>query len=154
MITLSARHSIFVKRVLPLLAVAGVSAWSYWSSAGRGSADSIWGALVLALVATVIMVVVLRRGLWTMADTVEYSDDVLRIKRWKTTVSIPLSDIKSVDWEPYIVGSVVTLELSQPCALGTAVRFYAPDSRSVPSIISDLESLAARVKSSSRAHVA
>jgi hypothetical protein len=147
MTTLSARHSSFVKRVLPFLAVAGAGVWSYWSSASRGSADSIWGAAVVGLVATVIMVVVLRRGLWAMADTVELSEDTLRIQRWTTTASIPLSDIKSVNWEPYIVGSLVTVELRQPNSLGTSVRFYAPDSRKVPSIISDLESFAARVKS-------
>jgi hypothetical protein len=147
MTTLSASHSSFLKRVLPFLAVSGAGAWSYWSSEGRSSTDSIWGTVIVGLVATIIMVAVLRRGLWAMADTVELSDDALRIQRWTTTATIPLSDIKSVNWEPYIVGSVVTVELRQPSTLGTSVRFYAPDSRKVPSIISDLESLAVRVRS-------
>ena len=144
---LSAPHSSFVKRVAPFLVVVAVSVWTHWSSADRSSSASVWTSVAWAVVLTVTMIFVLRRGLWVMADTVELLDNALRVQRWTTQATIPLSGIKDVAWEPCIVGSVVTLELRRPNAFGAVIRFYAPDPRKAPSIIGDLESLAARVRS-------
>jgi hypothetical protein len=154
MSTISSRHSGFAKRVLPFLAVVGACAWSFWSTNTREDTDAVWTYVAIAAVLSIIMVIVLRRGLWKMADTVEYSGDALNVQRWRTKESIPLLDVKSVQWEPYIVGSVVTIELRRPSAFGAVIRFYAPDSRKVPNINNDLGALAARVKSRDSKHVA
>ena len=100
------------------------------------------------------MVFYLRRDLWSMADSVNYSGESITVKRWTVSETIPLTKVRSVTWKPYIVGSIVTLELSQPSAFGAQVRFYAPDIRKVPSITRDLEAFAARVQSGNRGHAA
>jgi hypothetical protein len=152
MTTLSARHFGFLKYAFPFVVVLGACAWTYWSDVRNGETKSVWVYLLGAAVLSLITVVVFRRGPWSMADTVELSDDSLCVRRWTTTERIPLSGVKHIAWEPYIVGSVVTVELSSPSALGLAVRFLAPDSRKVPTIKNDLESLAARVRSKDSKH--
>jgi len=154
MTVLSASHSGFVKRVLPFLAIAGACGWSYWFGTRDGQSEATWTYVAIAVVLAVVMVVVLRRGLWSMADSVEDSGDALHIRRWRTIQSIPIVDVKSIEREPSLVGSVVTLHLSRPSAFGSAIRFYAPDARKVPNIINDLESLAIRVRSKGGSHVA
>lgn len=151
---LSAQHFGALKYVFPFALVIGAGAWGYWSDVRGGEAKSFWFYFLLTTAASLVTAVVFRRNVWVMADTVELSDDSLTIRRWTTTEVIPLSGIKHVAWEPYVVGSVVTVELSSPSAFGSAIQFLAPDSRKVPTITFELESLAARVQSAVGRNVA
>ena len=150
MTTLSARSYGLLKYALPFIAVLGACAWTYWSDIRHGKQKSLSVYLFGAVVLTIIAVFVFRRGLWSMADTVEYSGDVLYVRRRKTTESIPLSDIRDVTWE----NGVVTVELGRANSLGAIIRFYGQSPRKVPNIADTLESLAARVRTNGRPDVA
>ena len=95
---------------------------------------------------TIILVVVLRTGFWRMADTVEDCGDSLVVTRGRTKVTVPLSGVRDVRRVPQLVGSEVTLTLERPCALGSDIRFLAPDKRKVPDIDETLDELARRVE--------
>ncbi len=145
--TLSARHSSFIKYVLPFLVVAGAYAWVYWSDIRDGAPKSFWVYLVVLVGTTAIMIFFFRRGPWSMPDSVEYADNKLRLKRWRTTESIPLADVKDIRW----ADRVVTIELRRASKLGTQFHFYAPSVQKVPSIVGQLESLALKVRSNRNA---
>jgi hypothetical protein len=103
-----------------------------------------WAILV---VATVAFVVLLRRKLWNLADSVELAEDTPRIHRWRTIAEIPLSDVTGVTIETANGARYVTLTLGRACALGNVVQFYAPDLGKAPDVDSGLESLTLRVQS-------
>jgi hypothetical protein len=150
MAVLSASHSGFAKRVLPFLLVAGACGWTYWSKAHEGKSAPLWTLILTAGFLGAVMVFYLRRGVWSMLDSVDYSGDTITLSRWTMSETIPLAQLKSVSWEPYIVGSIVTLDLNRPGAFGIQVCFYPPDARRVPNITRDLEDFAARVRSINR----
>lgn len=143
--TISARHSTFIKRVLPFLVVAGASAWATWRTHGTPM-ESVGAAAIGTVVVTIVMVVILRRGFWRMADIVEDDGDSLRVTRWRTRITIPLSNVREVQRVPLLRGSEVTLTLKQPCLFGLNIRFLAPDKRRVPDIDIMLEALTRRVQ--------
>ena len=149
MTTLSIRHSVFMKRVFPFVMIAVALAWTFWSKASRGTAVPLWTYSLTAVILVAITIAVLRRGFWSMADTVELSGDALLVRRWKTTGCISLADVSAISWEPYFRGIVVVaLELKRSSAFGPTVSFYALIASK------DLEVLAARVKALGGEHVA
>ena len=150
MVVLSAAHSGFGKRVLPFLASAVACGGAYWYSIQKqGSPPPLLEFTVIVMFTTVVLVRLLRRELWSMMDTVEYSGDAIALKRWKKSEIVSLTAVKSVRWEPYFVGFIVTLELSRRTEFGSEVRFFAPDVRKAPDIVRELEALPARVQSTS-----
>jgi hypothetical protein len=150
--TISATHSAFVKRVLPFVVVVGASAWSYWSK--RNLPNALVLAISSGVLFTIIMLVILRRGFWRMADIVEDYGDRLVITRWRTKVEIPISHVREVRREPQLRGSEVTLILNEPSALGSEVTFLAPDRRTSPGIEERLDALSRRAGSQERNRVA
>lgn len=140
---LSAPHSTLVKRVLPFIAVAAVSAWSYQSS--RDQPNALVITAIVCVVGMILMWVMLRRGFWRMADTVEDHDDRLVVTRWRTKVEIPIANVKEVRRQPGLNGSYVTVLLNTPSALGSEITFLAPGRRTLRDIEQKLDSLARRV---------
>lgn len=131
-----------MKRVFPFIVVAGACAWSYWGK--RHLPNSLEIGVITAVIGTVIMVVVLKRGLWRMADIVEDHGDRLKVSRWRTNIEIPLPQVTGVRRTRRLTGSEVTLVLSTPSALGLEVSFLAPDERRVPGIEKTLDELSQR----------
>lgn len=150
MVQLSAKHSSFVKRILPFAAIALVTAWTYWSDVRHGKPASLMTAAAIAIFLGVIVTLLLRRGLWKLADIVEDHGGEIRVTRWRRTIQLPLRNISRVRLEPGTVGQVVTLELVHPSALGPEIAFFAPSSKKVPTIDHDLQSLVMRVATQSQ----
>ena len=140
---LSVPHSTLVKRVLPFVAVAAASLWSYQSS--RDHPNALVITAIVCVVGMLIMWVMLRRGFWRMADTVEDHDDRLIVTRWTTRIEIPIANIREVRRRPGLNGSYVTLLLGAPSALGPEITFLAPGRRTLRDIEDHLDSLARRV---------
>jgi hypothetical protein len=145
MVELSAKHSPFVKRVFPFVVVLLVTVWTYWSRLLASKPVSLLTVGFTLIALSTILVFVLRRGLWSRADTVQDLGDWIRVTRWRHTVQLLLQDISRVRIEPGTVGHIVTLELARPCALGSEITFFAASSRRMPTIDSDLQSLVNRV---------
>ena len=142
---LSAPHSTFVKRVLPFVAMAAVSAGSYWSS--RDNRYAIELTALVGVFGLITMWVILRRGFWRMADTVEDHGDRLVITRWRTKVEIPIANVHEIRRQPTLNGSNVTIVLNAPSALGSQIAFLAPGRRTLRDIEEKLDSLARRLAS-------
>jgi hypothetical protein len=142
--TLSEKHSPFIKRVLPFLVIAAAVGWTFWPDGHEKPEDYILAGGIL-LLASAIVYWILRKGIWRMADTVEDYGDALVVSRWKTRITLHLSDVRELRRERKLVGSEVTLVLSKPGPLGAEISFLAPDSRNVPDIDTTLETLAARI---------
>jgi hypothetical protein len=142
---LSAPHSTFVKRVLPFVTVVAVSAWSYQSS--RDKPHALEMTVLVGIVGLIIMWIVLRRGFWRMADTVEDHGDRLVITRWRTRVEIPLENVRELRRRPGLNGSYVTILLTAPSALGSQITFLAPGRRTLREIEEKLDDLSRRVTS-------
>lgn len=140
---ISAPHSTFVKRALPFVAIAAVSAGSYWSS--RDNPYALELTVLWAVVGSLILWVVLRRGLWRTADTVEDQGDRLVVTRWRTKVEIPLANVRELRRQPTLNGSNVTIFLSAPSALGSEITFLAPNRRTMRDIEEKLDDLWRRV---------
>lgn len=140
---LSAPHSTFVKRVLPFAAVAVVSVCSYLSSRDKPHALEMTAAV--GIIGMLIMWVMVRRGFWRIADTVEDHGERLVVTRWKTTVEIPIADVREVRRQPGLNGSYVTILLKAPCALGSEITFLAPGRRTMRDIEEQLDALSRRV---------
>jgi len=140
---ISTVHSTFVKRVLPFATMAAVSAWTY--SSHRGEQYALELALLWFVVGSLVLWVLLRRGFWRLADTVEDQGDRLIITRWKTRIEVPISNVKELRRRPAFSGSNVTLLLSAPSALGSEISFLAPGRRTMRDIDEKLEGLARRV---------
>jgi hypothetical protein len=140
---ISASHSTFVKRVLPFATIAAASAWTY--SSHRGEQYALELALLWFVVGSIILLVVLRRGFWRLADTVEDQGDRLIITRWKTRIEVPIENVKGLRRTPALTGSNVTLFLSAPSALGSEISFLAPGRRTMRDIEDKLDALARRV---------
>jgi hypothetical protein len=145
MTVLSAKHSAFIKWVLPYVAILGACAWSYWSSSHRPRPASPWFMIAVFIFLTAYITRLLRRDLWQMADSVEDRGDRVLVKRGRRAAEILVSDISRVEQEPKRVGSVVTLVLKRPSEFGDTIRFYAPDIRRVPTTNDDIRSLMHRV---------
>jgi hypothetical protein len=150
MVELSARHSPFVKRVFPFVVVLLATVWAYWSHVRADKPVSVLTVGFTLIVLSIIMVLVLRRGLWRYADTVLDLGDQIRVTRWRHTVQLFLQDISGVRIEPGTVGHFVTLHLARPCVLGSEITFFGAPSRKVPTIDSDLQSLVNRVATRSK----
>jgi hypothetical protein len=142
---LSAPHLTFVKRVLPFVAMAAVSAGSYWSSRDKQYALGL--TVLWAVVGSIILWVILRRGFWRMADTVEDHGDRLVITRWRTKVEIPIANVRELRRQPTLNGSNVTIVLNAPSALGAEITFLAPGRRTLRDIEEKLDNLSRRVAS-------
>lgn len=142
---ISAPHSTFVKRVLPFVAMAAVSAGSYWSS--RYNQHALETTVAVGVVGSIILWVLLRRGFWRMADTVEDHGDQLAITRWRTKVEVPIANVRELRRQPTGRGSQVTILLKAPCPLGSEITFLAPDRRTMPDIEDKLDALWRRVGS-------
>jgi hypothetical protein len=142
---LSAPHSAFVKRVLPFVTVVAASAWSYQSS--RDKPNALEMTLLVGIVGLIILWVVLRRGFWRMADTVEDHGDRLVITRWRTRAEIPLENVRELRRRPGLNGSYVTIRLTAPCALGSEITFLAPGRRTLREIEEKLDDLSRRIAS-------
>jgi hypothetical protein len=147
MTTLSSRHSGFMKRVFPFFALPFGFACSYWLHTRHRDPGPVWKWILVFVLATVVFVVVLRRKLWNLADSVELVQETLRIRRWRIAADIPLSDVKGVAIETSYGGRYVTLTLGRACALGKIVRFHAPSIGKAPDVDNELESLTQRVQS-------
>lgn len=146
---ISAPHLTFVKRVLPFLALTAVSASTYWSH--RDQQYSLAIAVGCFVVGSLVMWLILRRGFWRLADTVEDHGDKLVITRWRTRIEVPIADVKQLRRERTLNGStVVTIFLSVPSALGSEIVFLAPGRRTMRDIDEKLDSLARRVPQSQR----
>lgn len=141
--TISAPHSAFVKRVLPFVALAAASAGSYWSS--RANENALGLTVLVGIIGSIIMWVLLRRGFWRLADTVEDHGDRLVITRWKTRIEIPIANAKKILRERRLNGSYVTILLNAPSALGSEIAFLAPGRRTLRDIEDRLDSLSRRV---------
>lgn len=149
---ISASHSTFVKRVLPFATIAAASAWTY--SAHRGEQYALELAVLWFVVGSIALWVVLRRGFWRLADTVEDQGDRLIITRWRTRVEVPITNVKGLRRKPALNGSNVTLFLNTPSALGSEISFLAPGWRTMRDIDEKLEGLARRIsKPPSRAEL-
>jgi hypothetical protein len=146
---LSAAHSTFVKRVLPFITVAAVSAWTYQSR--RHEPNALVMTAMVGLIGLGLMWwFVLRRDFWRLADVVEQHGDRLVITRWTTKVEIPIANVKQLIRVPSLAGgSAVTLVLTTPSALGSEISFLAPSRRTMRDIDEKLEALARRVKAQS-----
>jgi hypothetical protein len=140
---ISAPHSTLVKRVLPFATMAAVSAWTY--SSHRGEQYALELALLWFVVGSIALWVLLRRGFWRLADTVEDQGDRLVITRWKTRIEVPIANVKALRRNPALNGSNVTLFLSAPSALGSEISFLAPGRRTMRDIEDKLEALASRI---------
>ena len=140
---ISASHSTFVKRVLPFATIAAASAWTY--SSHRGEQYALELALLWFVVGSIILWVVLRRGFWRLADTVEDQGDRLIITRWKTRIEVSIENVKGLRRTRALTGSNVTLFLSAPSALGSEISFLAPGRRTMRDIEDKLDALARRV---------
>ena len=140
---ISASHSTFVKRVLPFATIAAASAWTY--SSHRGEQYALELALLWFVVGSIILWVVLRRGFWRLADTVEDQGDRLIITRWKTRIEVPIENVKGLRRTRALTGSNVTQFLSAPSALGSEISFLAPGRRTMRDIEDKLDALARRV---------
>jgi hypothetical protein len=140
---ISAPHSTLVKRVLPFATMAAVSAWTY--SSHRGEQYALELALLWFVVGSIALWVLLRRGFWRLADTVEDQGDRLVITRWKTRIEVPIANVKALRRKPALNGSNVTLFLSAPSALGSEISFLAPGRRTMRDIEDKLEALASRI---------
>ena len=140
---ISTSHSTFVKRVLPFATIAAASAWTY--SSHRGEQYALELALLWFVVGSLVLWILLRRGFWLLADTVEDQGDKLIITRWKTRIEVPISNVKTLRRRPAFGGSNVTLFLSAPSALGSEISFLAPGRRTMRDIDEKLEGLARRV---------
>jgi hypothetical protein len=140
---ISAPHSTFVKRLLPFATIAAASAWTY--SSHRGEQYALELALLWFVVGSIALWLLLRRGFWHLADTVEDQGDRLIITRWKTRIEVPIANVKALRRKPALSGSNVTLILSAPSALGSEISFLAPSWRTMRDIDDKLESLAKRV---------
>jgi hypothetical protein len=153
MLTLSAPHSEFVKRVLPFAVAVGAWGWVCWPRRNDG-AESLIIALVLLVALILIVLGTLRKGFWRMADTVEDRGDRLVVRRWKTTIEIPLTHVQEVLRVPTLAGSEVIVVLHAPCELGSEISFLASSNRKQPGIDDALESLSRRVASQGTRDVA
>jgi hypothetical protein len=149
MTTLSARGSIAFKYAFPFFIVLGACAWTYWDDVRAGRTKPIGVYLAVLLLALGITIFLFRRGPWSKADRVECTDDFIYVRRFRTSETIALTNIKSITWEDRLV----TIELLHPGAMGSAIVFYAPGPREAPEIATTLENFAARVRSK-RNHVA
>ena len=143
MTTLSARGSIALKYALPFVVVLGACAWTYWDDIRKGRVKPVGVYLAVLLVALGITVFTFRRGPWSRADSVECTDDFLFVRRFTTTETVPMANIKSIVLED----RVVTVELVSPNAFGSSISFYAPSTRESPEAVATLERLAAHVRS-------
>ena len=140
---ISASHSTLVKRVLPFATMAAASAWTY--SSHRGEQYALELALLWFVVGSIALWVLLRRGFWRLADTVEDQGDRLIITRWKTRIEVPIANVRALRRRPAFSGSNVTLFLSAPSALGSEISFLAPGKRTMRDIEDKLDALASRV---------
>ena len=140
---ISAPHSTLVKRVLPFATMAAAAAWTY--SSHRGEQFALELALLWFVVGSIALWVLLRRGFWRLADTVEDQGDRLIITRWKTRIEVPIANVKALRRRPAFSGSNVTLFLSAPSALGSEISFLAPGKRTMRDIEDKLDALASRV---------
>jgi hypothetical protein len=123
--------------------MAAVSAWTY--SSHRGEQYALELALLWFVVGSIALWVLLRRGFWRLADTVEDQGDRLVITRWKTRIEVPIANVKALRRKPALNGSNVTLFLSAPSALGSEISFLAPGRRTMRDIEDKLEALASRI---------
>jgi hypothetical protein len=140
---LSAPHSTLVKRVLPFATIAAASAWTY--SSQRGEQYALELALLWFVVGSTVLWVLLSKGFWRLADTVEDQGDRLIITRWKTRIEVPIANLKGLRRKPALSGSNVTLFLSAPTALGSEISFLAPGWRTMRDIDEKLEALSRRI---------
>ena len=140
--TLSARSSPAVKYSLPFVVVLAACTWTYWSDQARGQAKSLWIYIAVALMLSAITVLVFRRGPWSKADSVECVGDFLFVKRFRTTETISLDQLKSISWE----NRVVHLEFTYPNSFGSGVDFHVATEAQSPGISVALEALAERVR--------
>ena len=129
--------------MLPFVALLAVSAGSYWSS--REQTYAIELTLFWLVAGSIILWLLLRRGFWRMADTVEDHGDRLVITRWRTKVEVPIASVREIRRERTANGSNVTIVLAAPGALGSEIKFLAPGRRTVRDIEEKLDSLSRRV---------
>jgi len=141
---LSAPPWTFVKRVLPFVVVVSACAHVYWPERNEG-VEPLVLAFVLLVIANFIMYRTLRKGSWRRADTVEDLGDHLVVTRWKTTITIPLSQVQEVMEVPTLGGMEVVITLKTPCVFGSEIAFFPLDKRKVPEIEHALDMLKRRV---------
>lgn len=144
---ISAPHSMFVKRPLPFLALAAAGVWAYWSDRDRVSTESLVTFARIGVFSAGLLTFFLRRDFWRKADIVEDWGDHLIVTRWRTKISVPLSNVREVLREPRHVGSVITLILDRPGPFVSDIQFYAPDKRKTPTVDEMLDDLARRAAS-------
>ncbi|HEY7639171.1 MAG TPA: hypothetical protein VH814_05570 [Steroidobacteraceae bacterium] len=144
---LSAPHSPFVKRVLPFLAIAAVSVGSYWSN--RQKPHALEMSVATCVIGLIVMWLIIRRGFWRVADTVEDHGDRLVVTRWKTRAEIAIANMREIQRRPGLNGSYVTILLNKPSALGAEIKFLAPGRNTTRDIEERLDSLARRIASRS-----
>jgi len=142
MTTISARGSTAFKYMLPFVIVLGACAWTYWDDVRKDRTKPVGIYLGVILVAIIITVITFRRGPWSRADLVECTDDFLFVRRFRTTETVPVANVKNIT----VDHRVVTIELVNPYALGSCISFYAPSTRESPEAFATLEKLAVRVR--------
>lgn len=143
MTTLSAPSHPAFKYPFPFVVGLAACAWTYWSDLHSGREKPLWIYILVALMLSVMIVFTFRRGPWSKADAVEYSGDALFVKRFRTSETISLDQLKSVVWEDRLV----RLEFSTPNSFGSSIDFYAKTDS--PEVTAMLEVIAARARSHS-----
>ncbi|MEW9622675.1 hypothetical protein [Rhodanobacter geophilus] len=109
---------------LAIMAMALLAAAAWLSRHHGGSMP--WVMMAASMMPLISALSARSRGLLAagVVDEAWIDSGELLLKRAGQSIRMPLANITSVEAER--VGSLVTLELGLPCALGDRVRFFAP----------------------------
>jgi hypothetical protein len=124
----SSKMTFFHKRVFPviwfgfLLLFIGFALFS----PSRDIQDSSTPSLIVALLMAVFGFWFMKKVIFNLADTVLDAGDALVVRSGGQEERIALSDIKNVNYSPYMSPPQVTLSVRRHTVFGDTVAFCAP----------------------------
>ena len=125
---ISSKMTFFYKRVVPIIWFGFLVLFFVFGlfSASRGSQASIIPILIVPVLMAVFGYWIMKKLVFGLADEVLDAGDALIVRSGGQEERISLSDIKNVDYSPYMNPPQVTLSLRRETVFGDTIAFCAP----------------------------
>ncbi|HVP34415.1 MAG TPA: hypothetical protein VMT09_12285 [Steroidobacteraceae bacterium] len=125
---ISSRATVYYKRILPLVFLVAIVGFPLiaFQAASRTGRPLPWPALLAPLLMGAIVLTLLRRLVFDLADEVTDTGDALRVRFGQDEERIALGEIVNVSYSPFINPPRVTLTLRHPGRFGREVSFMLP----------------------------
>jgi hypothetical protein len=125
---ISSRMTFFYKRVFPLIWFGVLLLLMAFGlvSASRGGLASNVPFMIVPVLMAVFGYHIMKKLVFNLADEVLDAGDTLVVRSGGQEDHIALSDIKNVNYSPYMSPPQVTLSVRRPTLFGDTITFCAP----------------------------